>query len=161
MIDSDDLPENLVLTPASAADFELLVGLRIEAMRESLERIGRFDRARARERFRHGFSPEHTRHIQVGANRVGFVVVKPMEDALLLDHLYVHPGFQGYGIGSAVLELIFDAADAANLAIRVTALRDSDSNRFYVRHGFEKIDEDEWDIHYVRAAKLQYCRDET
>jgi len=160
MID-DDFPENLVLTPASAADFELLVGLRIEAMRESLERIGRFDRSRARERFRNSFSPEHTRHIQVGENRVGFVVVKPLDDALLLDHLYVHPGFQGYGIGAAVLERIFEEADAAHLPVRVTALKESDSNRFYMRHGFEKVGEEEWDIHYVRAAKLQYCRNES
>jgi GNAT superfamily N-acetyltransferase len=161
MIDADDFPENLLLTPASAADFELLVGLRIEAMRESLERIGRFDRARARERFLKGFAPEHTRHIEVGPNRVGFVVVKPLAGALMLDHLYIHPGFQGYGIGAAVLERIFAEADADHLPIRVTALKESDSNRFYLRHGFEKIDEEEWDIHYLRAAKMQYCRSES
>lgn len=160
MSDAADFPENLVLTPASAADFELLVSLRIETMRESLERIGRFDRTRARERFRKSFSPEHTRHILVGENRVGFVVVKPLDDALLLEHLYIHPGFQGYGIGAAVLERIIEEADAYNLAIRVTALKESDSNRFYMRHGFEKIEEEEWDIHYVRVAKLQYCRNE-
>jgi len=80
---------------------------------------------------------------------------------LLLDHLYIHPGFQGYGIGAAVLERILEEADAANLAVHVTALKESDSNRFYVRHGFEKIAEEEWDIHYVRSAKLQYCRNES
>ena len=43
----------LALSAAIAGDAEDLVGLRILAMRESLERIGRFDPARARERF-HG-----------------------------------------------------------------------------------------------------------
>jgi len=36
---------------------EALVAIRIAAMRESLERIGRFDRQRARERFLAGFDP--------------------------------------------------------------------------------------------------------
>lgn len=153
-----DLPEPLQLTAASAADFEALAALRIDAMRESLERLGRFDRSRARERLLHGFSPAHTRHIQVGSNRVGFVVVKPQADAWQLDHLYIHPGFQGYGIGAAVLGHIFDEADAGHWPIRVTALRDSDSNRFYLRHGFEKIGEDEWDVHYLRPGRASGCR---
>jgi hypothetical protein len=42
---------SITLTTAAAEDFEALVALRIDAMRESLERIGRFDPARARERF--------------------------------------------------------------------------------------------------------------
>ena len=42
---------------AGAGDFEALVSIRIDAMRESLERMGRFDPVRARERFREGFSP--------------------------------------------------------------------------------------------------------
>jgi len=62
MIPAHDVPQNLCLTPAQPDDFEALVALRIEAMRESLERIGRFDRTRARERFLNGFSPTHTRH---------------------------------------------------------------------------------------------------
>jgi ribosomal protein S18 acetylase RimI-like enzyme len=161
LIATDDFPEKPMLTRAGADDFELLLELRIEAMRESLERIGRFDRARARERFLKGFAPEHTRHIQVGPNRVGFVVVKPLTDALVLDHLYIHPGFQGYGIGAAVLQHIFAEADARHVPIRVTALRESDSNRFYVRHGFEKTGEEEWDIHYLRAAKVPSCREES
>jgi hypothetical protein len=41
----------LSLTPAHAEDFEALLALRVTAMRESLERIGRFDPGRARARF--------------------------------------------------------------------------------------------------------------
>jgi GNAT superfamily N-acetyltransferase len=64
---------------------------------------------------------------------VGFLVVKPGDGALLLDHLYVQPGAQGCGIGAAVL-----------------ALRDSASNRFYLRHGFQLVDRGEFDNHYLR-----------
>jgi len=42
---------NIKLIPVEASDAEDLVQLRILAMRESLERIGRFDPQRARDRF--------------------------------------------------------------------------------------------------------------
>lgn len=140
------------LTPAEANDAEALVQLRIEAMRDSLERIGRFNPLRARERFLSGFSPEHTRHIEVEGRRAGFVVVKPQADCLLLDHLYIHPTSQGLGIGAAVLADVIEQATAKGLAIRVGALRESDSNRFYARHGFRLVEQTEFDNHYVRLS---------
>lgn len=141
----------LTFAAVQPSDFEALVAIRIEAMRESLERIGRFDAVRARERFR--FSPEHTRYVMVDGERVGFVVVKPQGDALLLDHLYVQPCSQNRGIGAAVLTQIFVEADASKLPIRVGALRESDSNRFYARNGFQLVERGEFDNYYVRQSQ--------
>lgn len=142
--------ETIALTAARPEDFEALLALRIEAMRESLERIGRFDPARARERFQSGFAVENTRHIELGGKRVGFVVVKPQADGLLLDHLYVHPRHQGQGIGAAVLARVIEEAHA--LPVRVGALRESDSNRFYMRHGFVLVEQAEFDNYYLRQG---------
>ena len=141
---------------AGASDFEALVAIRIAAMRESLERIGRFDPVRARERFQDGFCPEFTRHIVVAGKRAGFVVIKPRLDGLLLDHLYIEPGAQGVGIGSLVLRQIFKVADAAALTLYVGALKESASNRFYTRHGFQFVEASEFDNHYVRHS-AQRC----
>ncbi len=141
------------LEAVRAEDFDELAAIRIEAMRESLERVGRFDPVRARERLRHGFAPEHTRHIVAGGERVGFVVLRPRTDDLLLDHLYVRPSWQGRRVGGAVLAWVFAEADAARLPVRVGALRDSDSNRFYLRHGFELVERTELDHYYVRAPQ--------
>lgn len=141
------------LIPALAEDFEALVSLRIEAMRDSLERIGRFDAQRARERFSAGFVPALTRHVLLAGERVGLVVVKPATGKLVLDHLYVRPGHQGRGVGASVLAMIFEEADAQGLPLRVGALRGSDSNRFYLRHGFVRVGADEWDIYYERAPR--------
>jgi GNAT superfamily N-acetyltransferase len=138
--------------PAQASDLESLVLTRIEAMRESLERLGRFDPARARERFASGFSPERTRHILWEGRRVGFLVVKPHPDHLLLDHLYIRPGEQGRGIGAEVLKTVFRDADALGIPVKVGALRDSDANRFYARHGFTVESESEWDVYYTRPV---------
>lgn len=141
------------LCPAAAEDFEELLALRISAMRESLERIGRFDPERARQRFRDSFAPEHTRHVLRQGRRVGFVAVTPRGAGLSLDHLYVHPDEQGHGIGSAVLLLLFQEADALGQSLRVGALRDSASNRFYQRHGFVLVEEGPWDLYYVRPPR--------
>ena len=142
-------PVAITFVPAISADADSLVALRIEAMRESLERIGRFDPARARERFMATFAPSQTRHIVADGVRVGFLVVRPYQGELLLDHLYVHPQHQGRGIGSAVLQSVLAEAEACKLAIRVGALRESGSNRFYLRHGFTQVEQDEWDNYYV------------
>jgi GNAT superfamily N-acetyltransferase len=143
----------IVLSPVRLEDFEELAALRIEAMRDSLERIGRFDAQRARERLRDGFAPDCTRHIVVDGQRVGFVTVKRRELDLYLEHFYVRPACQRRGIGSIVLRGIFDEADRQGLPLALGALRGSDANEFYARHGFvrSKETETEWDIYYVRA----------
>ena len=141
------------LTPAEHIDVEALVALRIEAMRESLERIGRFDPVRARERFLSGFVPENTRHIIIAGERVGFAVVKEQSGELLLDHLYVKPSFQNQGVGAAVLAQVFTEASAQSFPVRVGALRESASNRFYTRHGFQFIECGEFDNYYVRPSE--------
>jgi hypothetical protein len=75
----------LRFSTANAADGQALADLRVDAMRESLERIGRFDPVRARERF--------------------------------------------------------------------LRLRGSESNRFYMRHGFVQVEQGEFDNHYVRLSQ--------
>jgi len=130
-------------------------------MRESLERLGRFDPQRARDRFLSGFEPALTRHVLVGGERVGFVVVRPRDDGLLLDHLYLLPRAQGRGVGAVVLADVLARADASRLPVRVGALRGSDANRFYMRHGFEPVEEDEFDIHFLRAPGPASGRDQS
>jgi GNAT superfamily N-acetyltransferase len=138
---------------AMPSDRDALASLRVEAMRESLERVGRFDPVRARERFLAGFVPEQTRHIVVDGERVGFFVVKGHAQGLLLDHLYVHPRYQRRGIGAAVLSQVFAEADSSGLSVRVGALRESESNEFYTRHGFIQVEQGEFDNYYVRPTK--------
>ncbi|MEJ5139470.1 MULTISPECIES: GNAT family N-acetyltransferase [Acinetobacter] len=140
----------VTLVKTQFTDFEALVAIRIEAMSESLERLGRFDPIRVRERFREGFTPEFTRYIEAFGERVGFVVVKPYIDGMLLDHLYIKPGAQGMGIGSVVLRHIFMEVDVIGLSLKVGALKESASNRFYTRHGFQFVESSEFDNYYVR-----------
>ena len=148
---STDQSSAIVLCTASNDDLENLIAIRIAAMRESLERIGRFDPDRARERFLEGFDASSTRRIEVSGDLVGFVVIKKRHHELLLDHLYVIPSAQGAGVGSEVLTQIFREADEIGRPIKVGALRESASNRFYTRHGFVFVESGEFDNYYVRV----------
>ena len=150
-VSSDQKPV-VVLCPASHRDLEDLVAIRIEAMRESLERVGRFDPERARERFVAGFDASSTRRIEVSGALVGLVVIKHHQGEWLLDHLYVKPAAQGSGIGAQVLTQVFREADEAGRAIRVGTLKESASNRFYTRHGFIFVESGEFDHYYVRSS---------
>lgn len=145
-------PPHIMLSCVSSTDGPALAEMRVEAMRESLEAVGRFDAQRARNRFLDTFDPQYTREILLARERVGFVVVRPSEDGLVLDHLYVVPSVQGSGVGTGVLAMIFAEADQARKNLRVGALKDSRSNAFYLRHGFKLIGTADWDNYYVRLA---------
>jgi GNAT superfamily N-acetyltransferase len=82
--------------------------------------------------------------------KVGFYTLRPTGEELALDHLYLQPNCQSQGIGSVVMRRLVAEANAERLPIRLGALRESDSNRFYQRHGFVQTSEDEFDIYYVR-----------
>lgn len=143
----------LALARADEGDFEALLALRLAAMREGLERLGRFDPQHARERLGRGFSPARIRHILCNGMRVGFLAVTREAEPWQLDHLYVDPSMQGRGIGGWALEQVLAEADAGVHAVAVTALKRSDANRFYARHGFMPVGESQWDVHYLRPAR--------
>lgn len=143
-------PEGFALEGATAADFEGLLALRLRAMRDSLERLGRYDENRARERLAQGFDPAHTQHIVVDGRRVGFLVLKTFSHAMRLNHLYIDPACQRRGTGHQVLQWVCALADQAQLPVELLALKGSAANRFYLRHGFVATGEGEWDIDYVR-----------
>ncbi len=136
----------------TTTDFDSLVTLRIAAMRESLERVGRFDPERARERLKNSFYPEHTQFIVLDGERIGFYTFRPLADGFHLDHLYIHPAHQARGVGSFVMQHLIAQAEEKQMPIHVGALRESASNRFYQRHGFVPVREDAWDIYYVREC---------
>ena len=94
----------------------------------------------------------------VEGKRVGFLVLKRLSHALRLDHLYIDPPAQRRGIGSAVLRWVCAPAVAELLPVELVALKGSDANRFYLRHGFVEVGEGEWDIDYLREPTTPSAR---
>lgn len=124
---------DLTYTPATEEDFEELVELRVEAMKESLEAIGRFDRDRSIERLRSSFRPKETKIMKKDDETVGFFSVSKKKDHLHLDHLYISPDHQSLGYGSIAIDKIIIRSEESGLPIRLGALRSSRSNDFYQR----------------------------
>lgn len=146
---------NLQYQPTTEDDFSELVELRIESMRESLEALGRFDRIRSIERFRSSFSPGNTKKIMMEEVLVGFFATTERNDELYLNHLYVSPQHQSFGIGSTVMASLIKYSEEKMKPIRLGALKGSKSNEFYRRHGFSVMSEDEWDIYYERKNQSE------
>ena len=149
---------NLKLEPCTLDDAAQLAEIRALAMRPSLERIGRFDAERARQRLLQNFTAEYTRLIKLDGSLAGFLVLRPQDNDLLLDHFYLHPDFQQRGLGSAAIELVLAEADVLGKIIHVGALRDSDANRFYLRHGFVLREVTEFDNYYLRYPQADTSR---
>ncbi|MFD1930777.1 MULTISPECIES: GNAT family N-acetyltransferase [Nonomuraea] len=138
------------LRPASAADVEAVAELRAVVLRPDLERLGRYDELRVRQRLRDGFAPAHTWMIQVGGASAGCVALRPAQDTYWLEHFYLDPDSQGLGIGSAVLSRLLERCDHEDAVVRLNVLQGSSARRLYERHGFTVETEDEIDIFMVR-----------
>jgi GNAT superfamily N-acetyltransferase len=140
------------MRPASMADVEAVAELRAVVLRADLERLGRYDERRVRQRLQDAFVAAHTRIIEVGGVFAGCVSLRPDGEAYWLEHFYVAAHLQGKGIGSAVLRGLLKRCDRDGLRVRLNVLQGSGSRRLYERHGFILVSEDPIDVFMVRAA---------
>ncbi|MET7572681.1 GNAT family N-acetyltransferase [Streptomyces sp. NPDC005492] len=144
------------MRPARATDVEAVAELRAEVMRADLERLGRYDARRVRQRLLDRFEPEHTWVIEVGGAFAGCVALRPDEGARChwLEHFYLAARLQGVGIGSAVLRELLERCDRDDGAlVRLNVLQGSPARRLYERHGFVVETEDEVDVFMVREGR--------
>jgi GNAT superfamily N-acetyltransferase len=138
------------LRPASLRDVEAVVELRAVVMRADLERLGRYDPHRVRQRLRDGFDPAHTWVIEVAGAFAGSVALRPAEDCRWFEHFYLAPRLQGCGIGSAVLSELLERCDRIGVPVRLNVLQGSPARRLYERYGFTAEAEDPVDVFMVR-----------
>ncbi|MDF2916993.1 GNAT family N-acetyltransferase [Microbacterium sp. F1-18] len=135
---------DVTLRPTAPADIEWLVELRAAVLRADLERLGRFDEHRVRERMRAGFRPEWTRIIVVDGTDAGCITTRPEDGTRWIEHFYVPASLQGRGIGSAVLRSVI--AEPHGGPTRLNVLQGSAARRLYERHGFALDSEDDVDV---------------
>ncbi|MGI5523159.1 N-acetyltransferase family protein [Micromonospora sp. CA-259024] len=138
------------MRPALMADVEAVAELRAVVLRADLERLGRYDEQRVRQRLRDGFAPAYTWIVEVGGVFAGSVALRPAADAHWLEHFYLAPHRQSSGIGTAVLRGLLDRCDRAGTVVRLNVLRGSPARRLYERHGFTVETEDPVDVFMVR-----------
>ncbi|MEU2284520.1 GNAT family N-acetyltransferase [Streptomyces sp. NPDC013178] len=142
------------IRPASVADVEAVAELRAVVLRADLERLGRYDERRVRQRLRDGFTPAHTWVIEVSGAFAGCVSLRPAEGAHWLEHFYLAPHLQGNGIGAAVLRALLERCDRDGTLVRLNVLQGSAARRLYERHGFTLESEDPVDVFMVREPAV-------
>jgi GNAT superfamily N-acetyltransferase len=121
-------------------------------MREHLERVFRFKPSRARRIFREHFDEPGLRLILAGDQRIGCVAFRTEPDCLKIDSFYLERRYHNIGLGTAILKVLLAEADAAGLPVRLEVLTGSKADRFYLRHGFVKLGEDEIEAEYERPV---------
>ena len=144
------------IRPASADDVDAIAELRAVVLRGDLERLGRYDARRVRQRLRDGFGPEWTWVIEVDGAFAGCVALRPDADARChwLEHFYVGAQHQGRGIGSGVLGELLERCDRGVDGVgvvRLNVLQGSPARRLYERYGFVVEAEDAVDVFMVRG----------
>lgn len=144
------LSDSWSLRAATQADVGVIAELRALVLRQDLERLGRYDDVRVRQRFTDGFLAEHTWVIDVSGALTGSVALRPAEDAVWLEHFYITPERQRLGLGGAVLRALLKQCDHEQAIVRLMVLQGSPARRLYERHGFESDAEDEIDVFMVR-----------
>jgi GNAT superfamily N-acetyltransferase len=148
------VPDTWRFGPASEADFEPLLALRIEVMREHLERVFRYKPSRAKRIFRGHFDEPGIRLILLEGERVGCVGFRRGDGEIKIDSFYLERRLHNTGLGTKILKVLLAEADAAGLPVRLEVLTGSKADRFYLRHGFVKLSEDEIEGHYERPFRL-------
>ncbi|MET7690874.1 GNAT family N-acetyltransferase [Streptomyces sp. NPDC005483] len=138
---------------AEPDDVEPIAELRAVVMRPDLERLGRFDEHRVRQRFRDAFVARHMSVIVTEDRFAGCVALRPAEDAHWLEHFFLDPELQGRGLGSAVLRTLLARTDAEGEPVRLNVLQGSAARRLYERHGFTVESEDPVDVFMVRKPR--------
>ena len=138
------------LRAAATTDIEPLADLRAMVMRPDLERLGRYDEHRVRQRLRDSLSPQHTSIILVDGEFAGSITLRPSDDRQWLEHFYLAPHCQGRGLGSAILRSILEQTDAQGATVSLNVLQGSAARRLYERHGFVMESEDPVDVFMMR-----------
>ena len=143
------------LRPATSADVEPIAELRAIVLRADLERLGRYDAQRVRQRLRDGFEPDHTWAIEVAGVFAGCVALRPAADGHWLEHFYIAPTLQSAGLGTAILTDLLNQTDRNGDLLRLNVLQGSSARRLYERHGFAVTTEDPIDVFMARAPRTR------
>ena len=141
--------------PVAEDDFEPLLAIRTDVMREHLERVGRYTPERSRRMFRGHFDEPGTRLILQDGVRVGCVGFREHEQEIRIDSFYLERRLHGSGLGTTILKALLAEADATGLPVRLEVLTGSKADRLYLRHGFVKVREDAIEGFYERPAAGQ------
>jgi len=100
----------VALRPAKPADSEFCFQLHKAAMGDYVAAIWGWDEQRQRDFHDRGFAPGRWQIITANGTDVGMLDVEYRPDEIYLSRIEIHPGYQGRGIGTRLINMLLDEA---------------------------------------------------
>ncbi len=132
------------LRPATDADYDFLWRLAKETMQGYVHAIWGWDEDWQAQRFRGSFDASQWRVITVDGQNAGGLLagLRPSDGGLFLSNIYLLPGFQNRGIGSAIVQSLLAEARTSGLPLTLNVLKSNpDARRLYERLGLRVVRE--------------------
>jgi len=127
----------LNLRPASERDREFLYALHCSTMRAVIEQTWGWDDAGQRANFQRRYDVYSVSIIEAESRSVGSLWLEQKPDSLYIHDLQVAPPRQGWGIGTAVIEMVIEQGASCGLPIVLSVLpANPRAMRLYERLGF-------------------------
>lgn len=151
-------PPAYTLRPATPADEPFLYALFRATMRASINQLwGDWDEARWSRFFRDQFQAARYQVVQVGGADVGALVVDVRSDEVYLDTVEIAPGYQGRGLGTAIVRAVLEDAAERGLPVRLQVNRANRARALYERLGFREVGRS--DTHVCMRTALHRTED--
>ena len=127
----------LNLRPASERDRAFLYALHCSTMRAVIEQTWGWDDAGQRANFQRRYDVYSVSIIEAESRSVGSLWLEQKPDSLYIHDLQVAPPRQGWGIGTAVIEMVIEQGASCGLPIVLSVLpANPRAMRLYERLGF-------------------------
>jgi ribosomal protein S18 acetylase RimI-like enzyme/8-oxo-dGTP pyrophosphatase MutT (NUDIX family) len=135
---------NYRMRPATAADYTFLYNLKVACLKAYVAATWGWNEAFQQAHFAAQFDPHQSQIITVDGQDAGQLQVEYRPDVIFLAGLYILPGYQGRGLGTAVIRDLLTEAGRRPVALQV--LKVNPAGRLYQRLGFRVTGET--DTHY-------------
>ena len=131
----------ITIRKADAVDSYFVFAVKKAAFREYVERVEGWDDTHQRGLHNRRFDTQDFRIIQFQGNDVGFFSTSCTSDSLKVYQFFIHPKYQGRGIGSACMTSILADANVSGKAVNLQVLKiNTRGIAFYQRLGFSIVD---------------------
>jgi ribosomal protein S18 acetylase RimI-like enzyme len=126
------------LRPASESDRDVLYALHLTTMREVIETTWGWDDTWQRTDFDRRFTSYLVSIVEVDNRPVGSLWLEWKSDSLYIHEVQIMPGFQGRGLGTAIIHHVIEHAARANLPVALSVVpANARAKQLYERLGFE------------------------
>ena len=127
----------LARRPATAADFEVTLAIKKQALGPYIEQVWGWEDEFQRAFHSENFQPDSTTLFLYEGREIGLLESAQQPDSLFIQSLLIIPEFQGKGIGTALLKQLIKKALVMNKLVRLDVLHVNKSAlKLYQRLGF-------------------------